>query len=67
MAPPVSLMAAGGSGLHGCRLAFLAAGRFSLLGAVPASIGLHARVGHEARPVPESCPHRHHPTPRRLL
>ncbi|WP_405674730.1 MFS transporter [Streptomyces sp. NBC_01511] len=46
-----SLMSMGGSGLDGYRLAFLAAGCFSLLGATLASIGLRARarVSHEAQ------------------
>jgi MFS family permease len=44
-----SLMATGGPGLDGYRLAFLVAGCFSLLGATLASIGLRARVSHETQ------------------
>lgn len=47
VALPASLMATGGPGLDGYRLAFLVAGGFSLLGATLVSIGLRARVGHE--------------------
>ncbi|MGY4920635.1 MFS transporter [Streptomyces sp. 900116325] len=44
-----SLMATCGSGLDGYRLVFLVAGCFSLLGPTLASIGLRARVIHEAQ------------------
>ncbi|MGW7132470.1 MFS transporter [Streptomyces bobili] len=49
VALPASLMATGGPGLDGYRLAFLVAGGFSLLGATLVSIGLRARVGHETQ------------------